>query len=679
MLKKNKFIITLVCCTSLFACNGTGSANSSNPNSGGTNQSLDFSWTCPTCALTQKNLGWSIVIQNDSDYPYTVQAVPDSSLFNGHYSWENNTELDSETKVPAHDVRVIYGESISDPAQKSFRITNTQGTTIEQIITLHKDDSHDNYQITNDTYKTSGLAIFNHGATKSMATGATKAFIVADVVGLLGGAAISEDIGSDVAKREAFYNAERDLLNIYKFIGKTSEEYTAINTGKATATIIDNERTVFLKNALMLAHPTMTDEQAGLLVDHYCIQDIRKAMVYFRMETREAFLNNYNYFAGKVPIGETGRLANDLDASNVKFFAAITKNSSNAQLDALIGAIGYVASPQTIAIYRAIGGLFGAGAVFGVSNTLSIADKDRVLAPIEIDETGVAQVGQMNNTPAGRYLVTCNNLGSESNVALALCNDKNHHQKLSMLDVSMNLRPQEEIVNNNGVIQGADQYHDYCSYGYNVNGVISAVCKENSNAEAQLQQLDYAHDCADGAEVRFENNRLICSKNRYQYLDSCTPVEVQQPVDDIVTTAQCKGNNGVLREGYSSLDPKLCANGSDIINRDGTLICAQYKPEIPQGSYLNTCRVDFFDQVTTYPYSSTLAASCEDNTGYVSHITLDYLNECVAGSSVSLSSKGFLRCDRYKHYLTTDEVVNLHTQGQDMELQRLYDLGKINY
>ena len=130
----------------------------------------------------------------------------------------------------------------------------------------------------------------------------------------------------------------------------------------------------------------------------------------------------------------------------------------------------------------------------------------------------------------------------------------------------MNLRPQEEIINNDGVIQGADQYHEYCSYGYNIDGIISAVCKDTITITTapKLQQLDYAHDCAAGAEVRFENNRLICSKNRYQYLDSCIPVEVQQPVDNRVTTAQCKGSNGVLREGYSSLDSKLCANGSPL-------------------------------------------------------------------------------------------------------------------
>ena len=679
MFKKNKFIIILVCCTSLFACTGSGSANAINPNNGGKNQSLDFSWTCPTCALTQKNLGWSIVIQNDSDYTYTVQAVPDSSLLNGHYSWENNTELDSETEVPAHEVRVIYGESISDPVQKSFRITNTQGTTIEQIITLHKDDSHNNYQITNDTYKTSGLAIFNHGAAKSMAAGATTAFIVADLVGLLGGAAIGEEISNKVATRAAYNTARDDLIKANLFINKTNMEYMDMiskeklsyeeRMTKLTDNLTNEERVNYLSQRLQSQY-AMTDKQAKLLVSHYYTNKVSSAILDMQqtMSNRRLLVRNY-----RKEIGVRMKFKDDVNDTLIK---TIVANNDVFKLNDLFGALGYVSSPQTIAIYRAIGGLFGAGAVFGISNTLEIAGKDRVLAPIEIDETGVAHVGQINNTPAGNYLVTCNNLGSESDVSVALCKNGANKTQLSMLNVKLNLRPQEEIVNNNGFIQGADQYHDYCSYGYNVNGVINAACKENPTAEAQLQQLDYAHDCADGAEVRFENNRLICSKNRYQYLDSCLPVEVQQPVDGIVT-AQCKGSNGVLHDGYSSLDSKLCANGSDIINRDGALTCAQYKPEIPQGSYLSTCHVDFFEQVTTYPYSSTLAASCEDSAGYVSHTTLDYLNECVAGSSVSLSSKGFLRCDIYQHYLTTDEVVDLHNKGQDMELQRLYDLGKI--
>ncbi|MBP7781344.1 MAG: hypothetical protein KA049_00175 [Burkholderiales bacterium] len=696
--KLTKLILVLTT-INLAACNSggtnTGMANSTT-NTDNTQQNSTenkelnwhFSWSTPFASLAQKGLGWSIVIQNDSDYTYLAQAITGSSKINGTDTWEEDTELDSANEIAPHTTKVIYAESFTN-GPKSFKLTTTSGPVHEQIITLHKDlleaNSNDFY-MTNDTYHTRGEAVFNHGAKRSMATGATAAFIVADLIGLLGGAAIGEEIGNDIATRAASIAARDDLISANLFIQKANLDYiNMINKEtlgwedrmtKIEDKITNQDRVNYLTQRLQSQYPKMTDKQLKLLVSNYYINRISYAIVNMRQDLEDArvFAKTYRRAIGT----RTRPQIQVNDNANDALTQAIVRNNDVFKLNDLIGAVGYVASPQTIAIYRSIGGLFGAGAIFGISSTLDIAGKDRVLTSLQIDNSGIGNVGQMNDAPVSDYLVTCNNLGTESDVTVALCKNTANETQLSMLNVKLNLHLQEGIVNNNGVIQGADQYHDYCSYGYNVNGVISAVCKENSNAEAQLQQLDYAHDCADGAEVRFENNRLICSKNRYQYLDSCTPVEVQQPVDDIVTTAQCKGNNGVLREGYSSLDPKLCANGSDIINRDGTLICAQYKPEIPQGSYLNTCRVDFFDQVTTYPYSSTLAASCEDNTGYVSHITLDYLNECVAGSSVSLSSKGFLRCDRYKHYLTTDEVVNLHTQGQDMELQRLYDLGKIN-
>ncbi|MBX9890453.1 MAG: hypothetical protein K2X94_04240 [Amoebophilaceae bacterium] len=717
-----KKLILSMLCGGLIACNNGGSQVPMNDNpelNSAESKELNwrFSWSAPITSIFNKGLGWYVMIQNDSDYSYTVKAIPGSSRVKGTDTWEEDTELDRETIVEPHTSKVIHGESYTD-GPKSFKLTASGAKVREQIITLHKDRTGDNFDfyITNDTSHSIGEAVFNHGADRTLQAPATIASLVGDAIAIIGGAVIGEEVAKRIATRSAFREmmkdysvketsvlpariAEREASLLDKQTGLKQAindlEYIRSLESPKPLTSAQQQQSKLLPDIINKGkfeiHTAALDQVSEEVAAEYNARyglnlsrgDLSKFKGYLSYlhnannvtKQHRRALQTLNDEANQhlIPIRTTDNLA-----SLEKVLKDSMRRSSEAKIffNKVFKASGFVVPTSTRVFGVAIGALFGSGAsAFWTLNVLDIAGKDAVFTGVQVDNSGLAKVGQFNDAPVGPYLMSCDNLGTDesSNTTMAVCNH-NKQLNVSFLNVNLNLRPHETIVDKDGEIQGSDQYHDYCSGSYIVNGIIYALCKTDTKAEAKLELLDYAHDCADGAEVRYEEQRLVCSKYRYQYLKSCTPITVTQPegINGMIT-AQCKGENGVLHEGFTTLDSKLCASGSDIINKDASLICASYRSDIPQGSYLQSGGVDFYDRKTSYPYASTLAASCKDSTGYVSQVTLDYVKECEIGSTVSLSPKGYLRCDTYQHYLVTD----LHNKGKVMELQRLLDLGKI--
>lgn len=706
-------------CGGLIACNNGGSQVPMNDNpelNSAESKELNwrFSWSAPITSIFNKGLGWYVMIQNDSDYSYTVKAIPGSSRVKGTDTWEEDTELDRETIVEPHTSKVIHGESYTD-GPKSFKLTASGAKVREQIITLHKDRTGDNFDfyITNDTSHSIGEAVFNHGADRTLQAPATIASLVGDAIAIIGGAVIGEEVAKRIATRSAFREMMKDYsvkeasvlperiaareaslldgqpglkqaINDLEYIRSVESPKPLTSAqqiqSKLLPDVINKGKSEIQTNAIKQVSEEVAEEynvRYGLNLNRVDLSEFKDYLRYLytandatkqhRMALQILNRAIYNPLRteGNLRTLEQGLKDSVLHSAKAK-----------AYLNQAFKTSGFVVPTSTRVFGVAIGALFGSGAsAFWTLNVLDIAGKDAVFTGVQVDNSGLAKVGQFNDAPVGPYLISCDNLGTDesSNTTMAVCNH-NKQLNVSFLNVNLNLRPHETIVDKDGEIQGSDQYHDYCSGSYIVNGIIYALCKTDTKAEAKLELLDYAHDCADGAEVRYEEQRLVCSKYRYQYLKSCTPITVTQPegINGMIT-AQCKGENGVLHEGFTTLDSKLCASGSDIINKDASLICASYRSDIPQGSYLQSGGVDFYDRKTSYPYASTLAASCKDSTGYVSQVTLDYVKECEIGSTVSLSPKGYLRCDTYQHYLVTD----LHNKGKVMELQRLLDLGKI--
>lgn len=685
MKKINQYLLGILC-TCLTACNSGGIQTSKNASSELSNvesKELNwrFDWKNPVASLFQKGLGWYVTIQNDSDYTYIVKAIPGSSRLNGEDTWEEDTELDRSTTIPPHTTKVIYGESYTS-GPKSFSLTTNDGAIKNQTITLHK-DRNDDFYITNDSYQTRGEAIFNHGAKKSLKSASTIVILISDVAMIFGGAFLGEEAATKLTTRAAVREALKDFSlkevnSIPELVSSKRKDLLTILQSRLLKFQGNPEKTQILngqiKNIDNIATKQIMEDVAIEYNQRFGLNLTREEVVNLSTYFDKLYQANKNVNLTNASIRKLSGIQNlGTNPQSLLQQLKLASKSATEQISQIIKS-GYIVPNSTKVVGAAIGGLFGTGASYGVINSLDIAGKDAVFTSLQINNMGTANVGSFNNTPVGEYLTNCDNLGSESDTTIAMCINKENKPQISLLNVKLNLRSKENIVNKNGVIQGGDQYHDHCSYTYNDNGVIYALC----DSDDKLLELNYQHDCADGAEVRYENQRLVCSKYRYQYLNSCIPVSVGQPEGVFgMVTAQCKGDDGVLHNGFSTLDSNLCAPGSDILNRNGSLICGEYASWIPKGDYLNRCSIGFYSRDPHAQDYGVIGATCQDSKGVFDFVTLDYLNECVTRSTISVSPRGYLRCDTYIEYLTTDEVVKLHENGEEQELKRLWDLGKI--
>lgn len=165
--------------------------------------------------------------------------------------------------------------------------------------------------------------------------------------------------------------------------------------------------------------------------------------------------------------------------------------------------------------------------------------------------------------------------------------------------------------------------------------------------------LDYYSQCSQGdivsidpTTLKIRCNNPFKTRENYSYLtnNSCTAVNDLEPLGTHYAVATCKNNRGIMASGTTNLDLNLCTNGSDVYNRNGMLICAQYRNDIPKGSYLNTCHVNYFDANTL---NGKLGVSCEDQSGSLTTSELDYFAKCAQNSTVSLSASNTIQCDSY--------------------------------
>jgi len=131
----------------------------------------------------------------------------------------------------------------------------------------------------------------------------------------------------------------------------------------------------------------------------------------------------------------------------------------------------------------------------------------------------------------------------------------------------------------------------------------------------------------------------------------------------------------------SGKELKRCDTGGSCSTIDtfgSTPVGVSFKPSYePSGEYLTRCSFGFYSRDPHAQDYGVIGATCPDDKGVFNFVKLNYLNECDIGSTVSVSPRGYLRCDTYANYLTTEELVKMHEKGEDQELRRLADLGKI--
>jgi hypothetical protein len=470
-------------CGGLIACNNGGSQVPMNDNpelNSAESKELNwrFSWSAPITSIFNKGLGWYVMIQNDSDYSYTVKAIPGSSRVKGTDTWEEDTELDRETIVEPHTSKVIHGESYTD-GPKSFKLTASGAKVREQIITLHKDRTGDNFDfyITNDTSHSIGEAVFNHGADRTLQAPATIASLVGDAIAIIGGAVIGEEVAKRIATRSAFREMMKDYsvkeasvlperiaareaslldgqpglkqaINDLEYIRSVESPKPLTSAqqiqSKLLPDVINKGKSEIQTNAIKQVSEEVAEEynvRYGLNLSRVDLSEFKDYLRYLytandatkqhRMALQILNRAIYNPLRteGNLRTLEQGLKDSVLHSAKVK-----------AYLNQAFKTSGFVVPT--------IGALFGSGAsAFWTLNVLDIAGKDAVFTGVQVDNSDLAKVGQFNDAPVGPYLMSCDNLGTDesSNTTMAVCNH-NKQLNVSFLNVNLNLRPHETIV-----------------------------------------------------------------------------------------------------------------------------------------------------------------------------------------------------------------------------------------
>lgn len=104
--------------------------------------------------------------------------------------------------------------------------------------------------------------------------------------------------------------------------------------------------------------------------------------------------------------------------------------------------------------------------------------------------------------------------------------------------------------------------------------------------------------------------------------------------------ADCLGSAGGMDYGAELRYPRLCAKDSPVTNDDGQPSCERYDPQLPRGSYLESCRPLDFDAA-----GGKLHAACDSGSGSSVVASLNAFYACEPGSTLS-NQHGALACDR---------------------------------
>lgn len=165
-----------------------------------------------------KNMGWSVVIQNNSNDSYKVKGEHNDD-------WQNDTEIDSDTIIAPHSVKSIYAESYSRSGKKNINVCNLR-TNECSVVVLDKED--DNYSLYDLHTGVKANAIFNHGSSQALHDSGTIKDITMNAIslalaaaGTLGGA---DTVEAGYISRSKATQANFDTIGF---------NVTASQTGKA--------------------------------------------------------------------------------------------------------------------------------------------------------------------------------------------------------------------------------------------------------------------------------------------------------------------------------------------------------------------------------------------------------------------------------------------------------------
>ena len=131
--------------------------------------------------------------------------------------------------------------------------------------------------------------------------------------------------------------------------------------------------------------------------------------------------------------------------------------------------------------------------------------------------------------------------------------------------------------------------------------VLTASCSSvNKNTKPIHNVLPYSDLCAPSSQLSNVDGYLTCgtlqpSIPTGSWVESCSIVAYKSNL----LTADCPaaGNHRgyVYNRVRTTLNYSLCASGSQVSNNNGALGCGSYTPEVPGGSWLNSCSIYSLD------------------------------------------------------------------------------------
>lgn len=247
-----------------------------------------------------------------------------------------------------------------------------------------------------------------------------------------------------------------------------------------------------------------------------------------------------------------------------------------------------------------------------------------------------------SNTPSGSYKASCEYIQWDGKLLGASCKNTVGKHLDSSLDYAGTCATGSGVHNfhghlmcdilNNAVPNGS--YQNSCTdIGWD--GVtVSANCRTTTN-QIISSTLNYA-TCQSGSTLSNEHGHLICdqlSPNIPQgsYQGSCKQINW----NGISLSAECKNTTGEYLS--TSLSTLSCTTGGTVSNNHGHLECDQLSSNLPQGSYLQSCKYISFN-------GENLSATCSNTVGYPIKSTLG-IGACDDGSTIS-NVHGHLSCDK---------------------------------
>lgn len=479
-----------------------------NSGSNGTNTSQSNTIGKSSQSLFANNLGWYVLINNDSDVPYLVTKSGDSS------NWHNK-DLDEEILIPPHSDKMIYTEAADDRGSRGL-LVKAEHSNNQKHFTLRQDksDLFGAYSIIDNSTNERARAVFNDRAKRALLSKSTAAYIGTGVVfATLGGVFLAhfkftkplkselEDYKALIAKNNPIDNTlERFNLDI-----KEVNELHALRIKRDELIKVVDTRLVLQEENILRELRKRASGGDYVMYDNALeIKNLDQKIRGLVDGSSNPLVKDYY---------DKGLTANNLSARMQDLMIkrnTLAKDFQKAEL-----AIPVLEKRiRTNNIIIGVSG-FGLGAAaIGVDavGLIKMFENNKVLTGIQISADGSIKGGVLNDAPVGSYIKDCDILSSESNIITGACRYKDSDVQVSFLSLN-SLRPNEDIVNVDGMLVGGDSYHKDCTSSFFADGVLTASCKIDSGVESspsKIVTLNYGTDCDAGSEVQYVNGNLTC-------------------------------------------------------------------------------------------------------------------------------------------------------------------------